>query len=70
MNHSEVEFGTERFREYLAADQSTSADQLVDHLLEELSRWAARGPAEELDDDITVVAIHTQRAKSNSALGT
>ena len=70
MNHSDIEFGTERFREFLAADQSSSADQLADNLLEELSRWAARGPGEELDDDITVVAIHTQRAKSNSALDT
>ncbi len=70
MNHSEVEFGTERFREFLAAEQSTSADQFADQLLEEFSRWAARSPAEELDDDITMVAIHTQRAKSNSALDT
>jgi serine phosphatase RsbU (regulator of sigma subunit) len=63
MNHSEIEFGTERFREYLAADQSTSADQFADHLLEELSRWSGRGAAEELDDDITVVAIHAHKAK-------
>src|ERR1700760_2563661 len=69
-NHSEIEFGTERFREYLATDRSTSADQFADHLLEELSRWAARGPGEELDDDITVVAIHTQRAKRDSTLNT
>jgi serine phosphatase RsbU (regulator of sigma subunit) len=61
-NHSEIEFGTDRFKKYLATDQSTSADQFADHLLGELSRWAARGPAEELDDDITMVAIHRQGA--------
>lgn len=59
-NHSEIEFGAERLREFLVTDQSTSADQFADHLLEELSRWAAREPAEELDDDITVVAMHIQ----------
>jgi serine phosphatase RsbU (regulator of sigma subunit) len=67
MNHSEIEFGAERFREYLASDQSTSADQFAGRLLEELFRWAARGPREELDDDITLVAIHTQRGGCKSA---
>lgn len=57
-NPAGVEFGTERFREFLAAEQSTSANQFVGRLLDELSRWAARGPDEELDDDITVVALH------------
>jgi phosphoserine phosphatase RsbU/P len=57
-NHSETEFGTDRFRKFLATDQSTSANQFADCLLEELSRWAARDPGEELDDDITMVTIH------------
>jgi serine phosphatase RsbU (regulator of sigma subunit) len=57
-NRSEVEFGTEQFRKFLAAEQSTSADQFADHLLEEVSRWAARGPGEEADDDVTLVAVH------------
>jgi phosphoserine phosphatase RsbU/P len=37
-NHSETEFGTDRFRKFLATDQSTSANQFADCLLEELSR--------------------------------
>jgi sigma-B regulation protein RsbU (phosphoserine phosphatase) len=57
-NHSEIEFGTDRFKQFLATEQSTSASQFSDHLLEELFRWAARGPGEDLDDDITLVAIH------------
>jgi phosphoserine phosphatase RsbU/P len=57
-NHAEVEFGTEQFRKFLAVEQSTTANQLADSLLEELSRWAARGPGEEADDDVTVVAVH------------
>jgi sigma-B regulation protein RsbU (phosphoserine phosphatase) len=60
-NHSEIEFGTERFREFLAREQSTSANQFADRLLAELSNWAARGPGEELDDDITLVAIHVKK---------
>lgn len=57
-NPAGVEFGSERFREFLAAEQSTSANQFAGRLLDELSRWAARGPDEELDDDITIVALH------------
>jgi sigma-B regulation protein RsbU (phosphoserine phosphatase) len=57
-NQSQIEFGAERFRQFLAAEQCVSANQLADHLLEELSRWAARIPGEDLDDDITMVAIH------------
>jgi sigma-B regulation protein RsbU (phosphoserine phosphatase) len=60
-NHAEIEFGTERFREFLATEQSTSASQFADRLLEELSRWSARGPNDELDDDITIVAIHVKK---------
>jgi phosphoserine phosphatase RsbU/P len=57
-NHSDIEFGTERFRKFLATEQNTSANQFADCLLEELSRWAARDPGEDLDDDITMVTIH------------
>jgi serine phosphatase RsbU (regulator of sigma subunit) len=64
-NHSEVEFGTEQFRQFLAVEQSTTANQVVDNLLEELSRWAARGPGEEADDDVTVVAIHMKNGKES-----
>jgi phosphoserine phosphatase RsbU/P len=57
-NPAEVQFGADRFKQFLETEQSTSADQFADRLLEELSRWSARGPAEDLDDDITMVAIH------------
>jgi sigma-B regulation protein RsbU (phosphoserine phosphatase) len=59
-NPAEVEFGTDRFRQFLEAEQSASADHFADRLLEELSRWSARGSAEDLDDDITMVAIHVK----------
>jgi phosphoserine phosphatase RsbU/P len=60
-NPAEVEFGAERFKQVLETDKSTSADQFANRLLEELSRWSARGPAEDLDDDITIVAIHAKK---------
>jgi serine phosphatase RsbU (regulator of sigma subunit) len=60
-NPAAVEFGTDRFKQVLETDESTSADQFADRLLEELSRWSARGPAEDLDDDITIVAIHAKK---------
>jgi sigma-B regulation protein RsbU (phosphoserine phosphatase) len=63
-NAAQVEFGTERFREFLAGEQNTSADQLADRLLEELSRWSARRLGEDLDDDITMVAIHVSNNPS------
>ena len=57
-NPSGIEFGTERFREFLAAERSTLADHFANRLLEELSLWSARGASEDLDDDITLVALH------------
>jgi serine phosphatase RsbU (regulator of sigma subunit) len=57
-NPAQVEFGTERFRQFLAGEQNTSADQFADRLLNELSCWSARRRGEDLDDDITIVAVH------------
>jgi phosphoserine phosphatase RsbU/P len=59
-NLAGVQFGIDCFKEFLGTDQSTSADQFADRLLEELSRWSDRGSAEDLDDDITMVAIHVK----------
>ena len=56
-----VEFGADCLQQFLATEQSTSADNFAGQLLEVLSRWSARGSAEELDDDITMVAIHVQK---------
>ena len=59
-NPAGVEFGTDCLKQFLGAEQSTSADHFAGQLLEELSRWSARGSAEDLDDDITMVAIHVK----------
>jgi serine phosphatase RsbU (regulator of sigma subunit) len=57
-NSAGIEFGADGFRQFLGAEQSTSADHFADQLFEELSRWSAREATEDLDDDITIVTIH------------
>jgi phosphoserine phosphatase RsbU/P len=59
-NPSGVEFGAEGFHQFLEREQSITADHCADRLLEELSRWSDRGSAEDLDDDITIVAIYVK----------
>jgi serine phosphatase RsbU (regulator of sigma subunit) len=55
---AQVAFGDDRFQQVLAEVRSSSADQFANHLLDELSRWSGLGPSDELNDDITMVAIH------------
>ena len=57
-NSSDVEFGAERFRQFLAEARHTTADQLADQLLQEVSEWSGRPPGEDLNDDMTMVVIH------------
>jgi phosphoserine phosphatase RsbU/P len=59
-NPAGVEFGTDGFKPFLETEQSASADDFADRLLAELSRWSLRGASEELDDDMTIVAIHVK----------
>jgi serine phosphatase RsbU (regulator of sigma subunit) len=59
-NPSLVEFGDERFRQFLSGVEASNADQLADRLLAEVLRYSERASGEDLDDDITVVAIHVQ----------
>ena len=56
-NPQEVQFGDERFRTFLGEQQWASADLLADGLLVELSKWSSRTPDEDLEDDITMVAV-------------
>ena len=57
-NAAQVEFGEERFRQFLIGEQHISANQLAERLLQELSRWSGHREGEDLEDDITMVAIH------------
>jgi serine phosphatase RsbU (regulator of sigma subunit) len=57
-NPEMAEFGDQRLKEVLEADDGATANQFAERLLAELSLWSARGPDEDLDDDITMVTIH------------
>ncbi len=57
-NADQIAFGDGRFQQLLAEVQSGTADQFADQLLTELSRWSGLGSGEELNDDITMVAVH------------
>ena len=55
-----TEFGDQRLEEVLRAGPDDSADRFADRLLAELTQWAARGAGEDLDDDVTMVALHVK----------
>ena len=61
-NPLQIEFGTDRFQNFLETEQSTSADHFADRLLKELSQWSVRDSGEDSDDDVTLVAIHVDGA--------
>jgi phosphoserine phosphatase RsbU/P len=61
-NPSQIEFGTDRFRQFLETDQSTLPDHLADRLLRELVQWSGRDSGHDSDDDVTLVAIHVNGA--------
>jgi len=57
-NPGDEQFGDERFRSFLTEQAWSSTDQFSDSLLKEVILWSARGAGEDLDDDVTMVAIH------------
>jgi phosphoserine phosphatase RsbU/P len=56
-NPSEEEFGTERFLRFIERSHGLAADQFIDALLDELSRWTGRPRGDGQQDDITILAI-------------
>jgi serine phosphatase RsbU (regulator of sigma subunit) len=59
-NPAEVAFGDEQFQKFLGSPRSGSTDQFADQLLEEVYRWSGLAPGEDLNDDITMVAVHIE----------
>jgi phosphoserine phosphatase RsbU/P len=57
---AEVQYGDERFRQFLGSEPFASADLLADRLMDDLARWSTRGLGEDLDDDITMIALHVK----------
>jgi phosphoserine phosphatase RsbU/P len=57
---AEVQYGDERFRQFLGSEPCSSADLLADRLMDDLGHWSTRGLGEDLDDDITMIALHVK----------
>jgi phosphoserine phosphatase RsbU/P len=65
---SEEEFGTGRFMQLMESKHSLGAEQFIDALLDELSRWSGHPRGEGQQDDITVVVIDLKNHREGSAL--
>ncbi|MGD0414865.1 MAG: SpoIIE family protein phosphatase [Terriglobales bacterium] len=52
------QFGVDRFKLFLQSHHDWSAGQVVDGVLDELSRWSDTASGREPEDDITLLAIH------------
>jgi serine phosphatase RsbU (regulator of sigma subunit) len=63
-NSADVQFGDQRFREFMGEQCSASADQFADRLLGEVFRWSGRSRGDDFDDDITMVAIRVASSSS------
>ncbi len=57
-NPAGEEFGISGMKLFLQNDESRDSDTFVDQLLETVRNWAHRLSHREVDDDITVLAIH------------
>ena len=57
MNGAGEEFGPDRLKQFLENNSGQNADELLDTLMLELSKWAGQAPGTALTDDITLVAI-------------
>jgi serine phosphatase RsbU (regulator of sigma subunit) len=57
---SDEQFGMERFKRFLDANQDRGADQFLVGLLDELARWSDRASGREAEDDVTIVAFRSQ----------
>jgi len=57
-NPADCEFGLDRLKECLKNRCGSSADELAEQLLGELWRWIERAAGDELEDDVTLLALH------------
>jgi serine phosphatase RsbU (regulator of sigma subunit) len=55
---SDEQFGLDRFKQFLQNNHGLSAEQFVDALLDDLSRWSCLASGREPEDDITLMAFH------------
>ena len=57
-NPADCEFGLDRLKECLKNRCGSSADELAEQLLGELWRWIEQAAGDELEDDVTLLALH------------
>jgi sigma-B regulation protein RsbU (phosphoserine phosphatase) len=57
-NRAGHQFGLDRFTEFLKNQRATGADEFADQLLDELWHWIGRAGGDELEDDVTFLALH------------
>ena len=73
-NPADCEFGLDRLKECCKNHRGSSADELAEQLLDELWHWIERAAGDELEDDVTLLALHvgglgTPCGTSPSSLG-
>jgi sigma-B regulation protein RsbU (phosphoserine phosphatase) len=65
---SDEEFGIGRFMQLIESKHKLGAEQFIDALLDELSRWSGHPRGEGQQDDITVLVIDFKNDRAASAL--
>ncbi len=73
-NPADCEFGLDRLKECCKNHRGSTADELAEQLLDELWHWIERAAGDELEDDVTLLALHvgglgTPCGTSPSSLG-
>jgi serine phosphatase RsbU (regulator of sigma subunit) len=64
-NGAQEEFGSPRFLGFLEGQAHLTAGPLISASLAELTRWSGKGESAAREDDITLIAVHFERAASN-----
>jgi len=62
-NLSEEMFGVDRFKKFLEANYALGANEFIDALMDELSRWSGQPSGRGQQDDITILAVHFKTDK-------
>jgi sigma-B regulation protein RsbU (phosphoserine phosphatase) len=62
-NLSQEMFGVDRFKKFLEANYALGANDFIDALIDELSRWSGQPSGQGQQDDITILAVHFKTDK-------
>ena len=62
-NLSQEMFGVDRFKKFLEANYALGANEFIDALIDEVSRWSGQPSGQGQQDDITILAVHFKTDK-------